>query len=132
MKIKRLDHVGIRVMNWEISIPFYEQFGFQVTRKDHNEHVVVLVHPSGVVINLLDSGDNENGKKNILMDIEEFYPGYTHYSLEVESVADAQQFMESANIKVTGGPVTFGDGNTAIFIRDPDMNVIEFTEAKKT
>jgi len=132
MKIKRLDHIGIRVMNWEISIPFYEQFGFQVTRKDHDEHVVVLVHPSGVVINLLDSGKDGNDNKNILMDVKELYPGYTHYSMEVESVHDAQKFMESASIKITGGPVTFGDGNTAIFIRDPDMNVIEFTEAKKT
>ncbi len=132
MKIKRLDHIGIRVMNWEISIPFYEQFGFQVTRKDHDEHVVVLVHPSGVVINLLDSGKDGNDNKNILMDVKELYPGYTHYSMEVESVHDAQKFMELASIKITGGPVTFGDGNTAIFIRDPDMNVIEFTEAKKT
>jgi len=40
--------------------------------------------------------------------------------------------MESAGIKITGGPITFDDGNIAIFIRDPDKNVIEFTEAKKT
>ncbi len=132
MKIKRLDHIGIRVMNWDISIPFYEQFGFAVTRKDEHEHVVVLEHPSGVVINLLDSGKDDNGNKNILMDVEERYPGYTHYSMEVESVHDAQKFMKSVGIEITGGPVTFGDGNTAIFIRDPDRNVIEFTEAKKT
>jgi lactoylglutathione lyase len=132
MKIKKLDHIGIRVMNWEISIPFYEQFGFMFTRKDDNEHVVVFEHPSGVVINLLDSGKDGNDNKNILMDVDERYPGYTHYSMEVESAYDAKEYMESAGIKITGGPVTFGDGNTAIFIRDPDMNVIEFTEAKKT
>ena len=132
MKIKRLDHIGIRVMNWGRSIPFYEQFGFQVTREDHDEHVVVLEHPSGVVINLLDSGKDDNGNKNILMDVEERYPSYTHYSMEAESVQDAKKFMESAGIKITGGPVTFGDGNTAIFVRDPDMNVLEFTEAKRT
>ncbi len=132
MKIINLDHIGIRVMNWDISIPFYEQFGFVLTRKDDNEHVVVLRHPSGVVINLLDSGEDDNDNKNILMDVDELYPGYTHYSLEVESVYDAKDYMESAGIKITGGPITFGDGNTAIFIRDPDKNVIEFTEAKKT
>ncbi len=132
MKIKALDHIGIRVMSWDISIPFYEQFGFILTRKDENEHVVVLRHPSGVVINLLDSGEDDNNHKNILMDVDELYPGYTHYSMEVESVHDAKEFMETAGIKITGGPITFGDGNTAIFIRDPDMNVIEFTEAKKT
>lgn len=132
MKIKKLDHIGIRVMNWDISIPFYEQFGFVVTRRDEKEHVVVLVHPSGVVINLLDSGNEENDKKNILMDVDERYSGYTHYSMEVESVFDAKDFMESAGIEITGGPIVFGDGNTAIFIRDPDRNVIEFTEASKT
>ena len=132
MKIKKLDHIGIRVMSWEISIPFYEQFGFVLTRKDENEHVAVLEHPSGVVINLLDSGKDANDNKNILMDVDELYPGYTHYSMEVESVYDAKIYMESAGIKITGGPVTFGDGNTAIFIRDPDMNVIELTEAKET
>jgi len=132
MKIKSLDHIGIRVMSWEVSIPFYEQFGFVLTRKDEDEHVVVLRHPSGVVINLLDSGVDDNNHKNILMDVDEHYPGYTHYSMEVESVRDAKKYMETAGIKITGGPITFGDGNTAIFIRDPDMNVIEFTEAKKT
>ena len=132
MKIKKLDHIGIRVMDWDISIPFYEQFGFVVTRRDEPEQVAVLEHPSGVVINLLDSGNDENDKKNILMDVGERYPGYTHYSMEVESVSDAKDFMESAGIEITGGPITFGDGNTAIFIRDPDRNVIEFTEASKT
>ncbi len=132
MKIKSLDHIGIRVMSWEVSIPFYEQFGFIVTRRDEHEHVVVLRHASGVVINLLDSGNDENDKKNILMDVDERYPGYTHYSLEVESVYEAKDYMESTGIQITGGPITFGDGNTAIFIRDPDMNVIEFTEASRT
>ncbi len=44
----------------------------------------------------------------------------------------AKEYLESINIKITEGPVTFGDGNTAIFVRDPDLNVIEFTEPKKT
>ena len=118
-------------MDWNLSVPFYEQLGFVLIRKDENENIVVLEHPSGVIINLLDSGKDNNDSKNILMDVDELYPGYTHYSLEVESVSDAKNYIESVGIKITGGPVTFGDGNTAIFIRDPDMNVIEFTEAKK-
>ncbi len=132
MNIKKIDHIGIRVMSWDRSMKFYKQLGFQVTREDNNEHVAVLEHPSGVVINLLDSGNDENGNKNILMDVEERYPGYTHYSMEVESVYKAKEYLESINIKITEGPVTFGDGNTAIFVRDPDLNVIEFTEPKKT
>ncbi|MEO0759826.1 MAG: VOC family protein [Cyanobacteria bacterium J06648_16] len=77
---------------------------------------------------MITHGDNNFDKRNILMDVEERYPGYTHYAIEVESVLDAKAFLESIDIKISGGPVTFGDGKTSIFIRDPDLNVIEFTE----
>lgn len=62
------------------------------------------------------------------MDVKELYPGYTHYAIEVKSVNDARVFLESININITEDPVAFGDGKTSIFIRDPDLNVIEFTE----
>ncbi len=128
MKIKNLDHVGIRVMNFERAIAFYETLGFSVTRNDQKEHVVVLKHSSGVEINLLDSGNDDNNQKNILMDVDKNYPGYTHYAIEVDSAENAKQFLESNGFIVTEGPVTFGDGKTSVFVRDPDKNVIEFTE----
>ena len=128
MQITKLDHVGIRVMNVDKSMEFYKTLGFQVTREDYKEQVFVVKHPSGIEINLIAHGDNDNDRRNILMDVEERYPGYTHYAIGVQSVEDAKAFFESINIKITGGPVTFGDGKTSIFIRDPDLNVLEFTE----
>jgi len=128
MKIKSLDHIGIRVMAFDKAINFYEKLGFSVTRQDLKEHVVVLKHTSGIEINLLDSGNDDNQQKNILMDIEKKYPGYTHYAIEVDSADGAKQYLESIGLVVTEGPVTFGDGKTSIFIRDPDANVIEFTQ----
>jgi lactoylglutathione lyase len=128
VEIRKLDHVGIRVMDFARSIRFYEELGFRVTREDYREHVVVVKHPGGIEINLLDSGNDDHGRKNILMDVGEQYPGYTHYALEVKSVDDARRFLASRNIRITEGPVTFGDGKTSIFVRDPDLNVIEFTE----
>lgn len=128
MKINRLDHVGIRVMEFDRAIAFYEQLGFSVTRRDLEEHVVVLKHSSGIEINLLDSGNDDNDRRNILMDATKKYPGYTHYAIEVESADETKRFLESIGVKVTEGPVTFGDGKTSVFIRDPDLNVIEFTQ----
>ena len=128
MHIKKLDHVGIRVMDADKSMQFYTTLGFHITRKDYEEQVFVVKHSSGIEINLIAHGDNSFDQQNILMDVEERYPGYTHYAIEVESVLDAKAFFESIDIKISGGPVTFGDGKTSIFIRDPDLNVIEFTE----
>lgn len=128
MRIKRIDHVGIRVMQFERAIVFYEKLGFSVIRRDLKEHVVVLKHDSGIEINLLDSGDDDNNQKNILMDVGKKYPGYTHYAIEIESVENTKEYLESIGLIVTEGPVTFGDGKISVFIRDPDKNVIEFTQ----
>ena len=131
MRIKRLDHVGIRVMEFERSIDFYEKLGFSVIRRDVKEHVIVLKHNNGIEINLLDSGNDDNEQKNILMDVDRKYPGYTHYAIEVHSVEKEKQHLESIGLSITEGPVTFGDGKRSIFIRDPDKNVIEFTQLPK-
>ncbi len=128
MQIKRLDHIGIRVMEFERAISFYEKLGFTVTRRDLKEHVVVLKHDSGIEINLLDSGDEDNDQKNILMDVAKKYPGYTHYAIEVDSTENTKKHLQSIGLIVTEGPVTFGDGKISVFIRDPDKNVIEFTQ----
>ncbi len=128
MQIKRLDHIGIRVMEFERAISFYEKLGFTVTRRDLKEHVVVLKHDSGIEINLLDSGDEDNDQKNILMDVAKKYPGYTHYAIEVDSTENTKKYLQSIGLIVTEGPVTFGDGKISVFIRDPDKNVIEFTQ----
>lgn len=128
MKIKNIDHVGIRVMNFDRAISFYEMLGFSVTRRDVKEHVVVFKHESGIEINFLDSGNDDNSQKNVLMDVNKKYPGYTNYAIRVDSAENAKQFLDSIGVVVTEGPVTFGDGKTSVFIRDPDKNVIEFTQ----
>ncbi len=132
MKIRALDHIGIRVMDIDRSVVFYKRLGFRLTREDYRENVFVMKHASGIEINLLVSGDNDNAGKNILMDVDERYPGYTHFAIEVESSKDAIIFLQEKNIKITEGPVTFGDGKTSVFVRDPDLNVIEFTELPKS
>ena len=57
------------------------------------------------------------------MDIAEKHPGYTHIALTVSSLATARDFVAAQGIEITGS-FSFRD-MSAIFIRDPDRNVIE-------
>lgn len=132
IEINRLDHVGIRVRNFARTVNFYQQFGFNVIRDDRHERVVVLRNAAGAELNLLDSADTSADTavagNNVLMDQTFRYPGYTHIALQVADINDTLRDVVAAEIRVTEGPVTFGDGKTSIFFRDPDRNVIELTQ----
>lgn len=65
------------------------------------------------------------------MDFKEKQPGYTHIALSVKNVLEVQSVLKSAGITITEGPITFASGSTAIFVRDPDRNVIEFNQPAK-
>ncbi|MDD5036064.1 MAG: VOC family protein [Methylococcaceae bacterium] len=127
MNIEKLAHIGVRVMEFPRSIQFYQRLGFELIREHYEEKVVVLRHPAGVEVNLI--GNGTQGECNMLMDLSVKYPGYTHYALRVASVREALETINELGIAVTEGPVTFGDGSTSIFIRDPDGNVIELSQA---
>ena len=129
MQIQKLDHIGMRVMDAERSMAFYQILGFDIVRQDQKEQVFVVKHSSGIEINLIATGNDDHGQRNVLMDVEKRYPGYTHYAIAVTSVEAAKSFLEARNIPITEGPITFGDGKTSIFIRDPDLNVLEFTQS---
>lgn len=124
LNIESVNHVGIRVKRKEVSIDFYQSLGFEMLSDVGFEkgHPVIMKHPSGVVINLLGPA-TASSNTNILMDVDEKYPGYTHVALTVGSLSQAKDFMKHNTIEVTG---SFSFGNmSAIFIRDPDRNVIE-------
>jgi lactoylglutathione lyase len=85
-------------------------------------------HSCGVVLNLLGPA-NVNDGKNILMDVKDKHPGITHLALTVTSLEKAKAFMKKHNIQLTGS-FSF-KGMSAIFIRDPDRNVIELDAYEK-
>lgn len=127
--IEKVDHVGIRVSNRARSIEFYEVLGFETladTGFDQG-HPVIMQHPSGVVLNLL-GPSNTASDTNILMDVDEKYPGITHVSFKVASLDEARSFLKDRGIALTG-EFSF-KGLHAIFIRDPDRNVIELDAYK--
>lgn len=58
------------------------------------------------------------------MGVEQKYAGYTHIALQIDSIAKAKDFFSQQGIAITSS--FGGDKMQAIFVRDPDANVIEF------
>ncbi|WP_423907807.1 VOC family protein [Candidatus Spongiihabitans sp.] len=124
LNIENVNHIGIRIKEKSRSVAFYELLGFEF-RNDvgfEEGHPIIMKHPSGVVLNLLGPSNMPEGK-NILMDVSEKYTGITHMALTVSSLDVTKLFMKDNQIEITGS-FSFG-GMSAIFIRDPDRNVIE-------
>ncbi len=125
-EITGINHVGIRVTSLERARRFYERLGFVfIAGPIGPEPVAIMEHPSGVNINfILNANSGISG--NILMDIEDKHPGYTHIALNVSDMDAVQAALDKMGIKITEGPITLPDGAVMLFIRDQDGNVIEF------
>ena len=120
-----LAHIGIRVHDLERSVRFYELLGFTKTIGPIGpEPVAILDHASGLEVNLVLNAPNAS-EPNILMDAPEKHPGITHFALLCPDIMAAKARLEAAGIGLSGGPVRFSPEAQAIFVRDPDRNVIE-------
>jgi lactoylglutathione lyase len=121
-------HIGIRVHDLARSRAFYERLGFAfVVGPVGPEPVAILKHPSGAEINLILNAAKA-ATPNMLMDVPEKYAGYTHMALAVEDVGAVEAALEASGIALTGSR---GDpaAKDAVFVRDPDGNVIELARA---
>ena len=126
INIENVDHLGIRVTDQQRAIDFYKILGFELHKEVDFDAVVIVKNAQGVEINFIVNGEDLTGGKNILMDVPEKHPGYTHVALRVESIIETLKTLEKNNITPSQGPVKFGnDGHVSVFIRDPDRNVIE-------
>lgn len=132
-EITGINHIGIRVTNLERSKIFYEQLGFVFLAGPVGpEPVAIMEHSSGVNINFILNADS-GIKNNILMDVTEKHPGYTHMALDVTDINAIEVMLNKLSIYITEGPITLPNGGVMLFIRDPDSNVIEFHQnAKKS
>lgn len=123
--VQGLAHIGIRVHDLERSMAFYGLLGFEKTAGPIGpEPVAILEHPSGLELNLVLNAPNAK-TPNILMDVPEKHPGITHFALLCPDILAAKAALEAAGLTLSGGPVRLGQIADAIFVRDPDGNVVE-------
>ena len=124
LEISNFDHVGIRISDKEKSVAFYELLGFKMIADGgyDNGHPLVMLHPSGININLLGPATARPGE-NILMDEKPKYPGITHLAMKMKDAEATETFVTENGIAITGRREF--SGTKTIFIRDPDRNVLE-------
>lgn len=125
VEIQGLAHIGIRVHDLERSVAFYELLGFVKTAGPIGpEPVAILEHSCGLEVNLVLNAASAS-EPNILMDVADKHAGITHFALLCADIGAAKRSLEAAGFPLSGGPVRFETGAQAIFVRDPDRNVIE-------
>jgi lactoylglutathione lyase len=124
--IPGVDHIGVRVRELDRAMKFYAMLGFTLHWKATNDAVAIIRNAHDVELNLVYNANAGAEGKNILMDIGEKHPGYTHVALRVASIRQAIETLREHGVRITQGPVSFGrDGHVSVFVRDPDLNVVE-------
>ncbi|MDX8385953.1 MAG: VOC family protein [Gallionella sp.] len=125
-EITGINHVGIRVADLARARAFYDQLGFVfIVGPIGPEPVAIMEHPCGVNINFILNADPAL-TENILMDVPEKHPGYTHIALDVTNIKSVENALKEMGVAITEGPITLPNGGMMLFVRDQDRNVIEF------
>ncbi len=124
--VERVDHIGIRVRDLDRALAFYRVLGFALVHRAEGDDVAIIRNEHGVELNLIFNANAGDPAANILMDVADKFPGYTHMALRVASVPATIAALKENDIAITQGPVSFGEsGQVSVFVRDPDRNVIE-------
>lgn len=128
--LTHLDHVGLRVTDLARAQTFYEKLGFVADPAEESPRGKArgLVNDVGLRIHLIYNGETPEGG-NVLMDVTRKFPGYTHAAFIVDDLDALVEWFNTEGIRITEGPSIFGHGRRKVcFIRDPDLNVIEFNQ----
>ncbi|HKU44329.1 MAG TPA: VOC family protein [Polyangiales bacterium] len=115
-----LAHIGIRVHDYDVSRAFYAQLGFEHAWGPVGpDHVAAMRHACGLELNFIVNAKHA-AQPNVLMDGVDKFAGITHIALAITDVAAVEAALERAGIPISGRR-----GSVALFVRDPDRNVIE-------
>lgn len=127
-RIEAYDHIGIRVSNRARSMAFYRALGFVETARFPRYEANEMVSAGGVRINLIFNGARRPSARNPLLDEPIKLPGITHPAFVVDDLNSLQGWLARHHIPITEGPHRIGPRRIALFIRDPDGNVLEFNQ----
>jgi len=110
--IERVDHIGIRVRNLDRSLAFYGVLGFELVRRAEGDDVAIIRNEHNLELNLVFNANAGDPAANI--------------ALRVASIPVTIAALRANDIAISQGPVSFGEsGHVSVFVRDPDLNVIE-------
>lgn len=127
--ITSYDHVGIRVSDRRRALSFYASLGFKEAGPDRpGSTAVYVVNGAGLRIHLICNGEPTEGRRNVLMDVENKWPGVTHPAFVVERLDAVLDWAASNGVAITEGPVEWDGRRRTCFLRDPDGTVLEFNE----
>ncbi|MCY0386671.1 VOC family protein [Robbsia sp. Bb-Pol-6] len=128
VRILAYDHIGIRVSDRDRAMSFYQSLGFIERARFPLHEANEMLSPDGVRINLIFNGARVPGARNALLDAPVKLPGMTHPAFVVADLAALQAWLTERAIPITEGPHPIGPRRIALFIRDPDGNVLEFNQ----
>lgn len=127
-RIIAYDHIGIRVSDKARAMSFYQSLGFVETASFPNFEANEMLSADGVRINLIFNGTHMPGAYNALLDAPIKLPGITHPAFIVDDLQRFERWLDEQGITITEGPHHIGPRRIALFIRDPDGNVLEFNQ----
>lgn len=128
VRILAYDHIGIRVSDKPRALSFYQALGFVESASFPQFEANEMLSADGVRINLIFNGTRTPGAHNALLDAPVKLPGMTHPAFIVDDLAALAAWLGEQGIVITQGPHPIGPRRVALFIRDPDGNVLEFNQ----
>lgn len=127
-RIVAYDHVGIRVSDGARALRFYEALGFEESASFPEFQANEMLSAHGVRINLIFNAVPRPDARNVLLDEPVKLPGVTHPAFVVDDLEALVGWLHDRGIAITEGPHAIGPRRVALFIRDPDGNVLEFNQ----
>src|SRR5437660_3361632 len=101
--IERVDHIGVRVRNLDRALGFYRVLGFAVVRRAEGDDVAIIRNEHEVELNLVFNANAGDPATNILMDVGDKFPGYTHIALRVASIPETVAALNENGIPIAQG-----------------------------